>query len=272
MAETLISREREFYYDFLGVRTRTRYVQLPQWVEGHIFGITRPDERFLHAREEWLGMLNAVANARGRFVAIELGAGWGPWLVASYAAARRCGIRDIKLVGVEGLSEHVDMMRQHFIDNGIRPEKHVIHHAVVGTEDGTAWFPVVKDAVVDWGARATFSDTPPTNAIPIACISLPTLLAPFDHVDLIHCDIQGEERTVLPAAIDVLTPRVGRLIVGTHGPDIHAELIKFFREAGWVLEFEGAQTPTDDGTLVFANPRARPPRTLIRRLRHRLRL
>ena len=120
---------------------------LPQWAERHIFGFAQSNERFLHSREEWLGCLNAVAAARGQIVAVELGAGWGPWLVAAYAAARRRGIRNIKLVGVEGLPEHVEMMRQHFIDNGIRPGDHTLYQAVVGTRDGTAWFPIVEDAV-----------------------------------------------------------------------------------------------------------------------------
>ncbi len=52
-------------------------------------------------------MLSSVLEAKDRLVAFELGAGWGPRLVTAAVAARRRGIRDIQLVGVEGSAEHV---------------------------------------------------------------------------------------------------------------------------------------------------------------------
>src|ERR1041384_2248518 len=122
MIANWLRREPGFFYDFLGVRTRVSYLLLPEWADGHIFGIPHPGERFLHSRAEWFGLLRAVDEASDRLVAAELGAGWGPWLVAAHAAARQKGIGEVHLIGVESSVDHAEMMRQHFVDNGIDPK------------------------------------------------------------------------------------------------------------------------------------------------------
>lgn len=254
--------EPEFYYDFLGVRTRIRYVPVPEWVSGHIFGHPDPDPKthFLHTHAEWIGALRAILEAKDKLVAIELGAGWGPWVVAAYKAALLRGIANIKLVGVEGLFEHVEMMRQHCDDNGLTPEHRVLIYGVVGVEDGTAYFPIVPNPIADWGAHAAFVDTQPPNTTAVRCISLPTLLSWFDCVDLIHCDIQGAEAHVFPAAIDDLNRKVRRVVIGTHSPDIHQILIDAFGAAGWRAEALASGPLNEhgyheDGTQVWRNPR-----------------
>src|SRR5438270_860236 len=106
-------------------------------------------------REEWLGLLSAVEEASDTMVAVELGAGWGPWLVAAHVAARQRGIHDIHLIGVEACKEHADWMRQHFIDNDIEPDRHNLIYGAIGPEDGTAWFPMI-DPLTNWGQSAHF--------------------------------------------------------------------------------------------------------------------
>ena len=80
----------------------------------------------------------------------------GPWLVTAAVTARRRGIRDIQLVGVEGSAEHVAFMHQHLVDDDLSPEAHKIIHGVVGQKDGIAHFPLLSDASVEWGAEAKF--------------------------------------------------------------------------------------------------------------------
>lgn len=252
--------EAEFYYDFLGVRTRLRYLWLPDWVSGHTFGHPESEKHFLHSHAEWLGTLRAVLEAKDKLVAIELGAGWGPWLVAAYRAALARGLVNIKCVGIEGMIEHVEMLRQHCDDNGLTPENRVLIHGIVGVEDGTAYFPVSSDPRADWGAQAAFDDTQPPNTTAVRCISLRTLLSWFDRVDLIHCDIQGAEVNVVPAAMNDLNRKVRRVVIGTHSHDIDRTLIEAFRAAGWQDE---ALVPGplnehgyhEDGTQVWRNPR-----------------
>ena len=252
MIANWLRREPGFFYDFLGVRTRVSYLLLPEWADGHIFGIPHPGERFLHSRAEWFGLLGAVDEASDRLVAAELGAGWGPWLVAAHAAARQKGIGEVHLIGVESSVDHAEMMRQHFADNGIDPKAHTILHAAAAPSDGTAWFPPI-DPVVNWGQPAHFM---PTAGMPsLSAVSLPTLLRDHLHVDFIHCDIQGSEGEVLPAAIDTLDEKVRRIVVGTHAPEVHDALLALFRAHGWTLEDQEDWSATDDGTQVWRNPK-----------------
>jgi FkbM family methyltransferase len=249
----LFHRTPEFYYDFLGVRTRVSYVPLPTWAEGHLFGIPEAGKPFLHTREEWIGLLTAIKEADKRMVVVELGAGWGPWLVAAHAAARHRGIYDIHLIGVEGSKEHVGSMRQHFIDNGIDPESQTLIHGAVGPRDGTAWFPDIEPRT-NWGQPAHYHPTPNMNTLD--CLSLPTLLQNHPRVDFNHCDIQGGESEVLSAAIDTLDAKVRRIVVATHSPGHDETMLALFRARGWTLEAkEDWVVPERDGTQVWSNPR-----------------
>ena len=224
-----------------------------------------------------------MLEARSRFVAVELGAGWGPWLVASARAAQLRGITDIHLAGVEGASGHYKFLLQHFRDNGFDPAKHNLLHAVVGVEDGVAHFPKLDVPSADWGAEASYGAGSRPEGHPtsegtsqaletfdeVPCISITTLLATLPPVDLLHCDVQGAEGEVLPAAIEVLSQRVRRVIVGTHGRAIEDRLMASFGANGWILEHEspcrlnqsptGIMALTGDGTQVWRNARLAAP-------------
>ncbi len=276
-----------FYHDFLGVRTRLSYVNtVPAHFSGHVFGYPGPQTFSLHSQAEWIGVLRSVLEAKERLVAFELGAGWGPWLVTAAVAARRRGIRDIRLVGVEGSTEHVAFMRQHLVDNDLSPEAHKIIHGVVGQKDGIALFPLLSDASVEWGAEAKFEQetssqhfyerasqylpwtkqkSKPMNTVP--CISLATLLADFDRVDIIHCDVQGAEADVISAAMSEMATTVRRIVVGTHSRMIEHRLFETFLGSGWRLEMEascvfqiidGRPYLLNDGEQVWTNPRLDP--------------
>ena len=80
-----------------------------------------------------------------------------------------------------------------------------------------------------------------------------------------HCDVQGAEGDVLTAAADVLSSRVRRIVVGTHGRAIEDRLMASFAAHGWLLEHEspcrftqgpsGAMQLVADGTQVWRNAR-----------------
>lgn len=205
-----------------------------------------------------------MLEARSRFVAVELGAGWGPWLVASAKAAQRAGIQDIHLAGVEGASSHYEFMLQHFRDNGFDPEAHLLFHAVAGVQDGVASFPKLDHPSANWGAEASYDKhEAPEQFETVQSISIKTLLGKLPQVDLLHCDIQGAEGDVLTSAMDVLTDRVSRIVVGTHGRGIEARLMECFGTKKWVLEHEsscrfiqddtGALQLVADGVQVWRN-------------------
>ena len=259
-----------FFTDFIGTRTRCSF--LPRDYAGASGIVEGPPgtERFgVHEAAEWEGALRSVLEARFRFVAVELGAGWGPWLVAGALAAQRLGIREIHLAGVEAASSHYGFMLQHFRDNGIDPAAHLLLHAAAGAQDGVARFPKLDAPSEVWGGQASYGEgAAPEGFDEVPSVSVATLLSKLPMVDLLHSDVQGAEGDVLTAAGDALSERVRRIVVGTHGRGIESRLMEFFGTTNWVLEHETpcriAQGPTGsldlaaDGVQVWRNARLSP--------------
>lgn len=260
------------FRNFVGAETRLSFLHPSlAWKGGQVEGITRPSAPGLHGLAEWIGSLRSVLEARDRMVVMELGAGWAPWLVSCALAAQRRGVADIKLIGVEGSEEHYAYMRQHFLDNGLDPDAHELHHAVVGAEDGVAHFPKLIDPVLDYGAHAAFDDAEQGAAAErgeleeVRCLSLTGLLEKAGRVDLMHMDIQGHEKAVLEAAMDSMDRYVHRAIIGTHSRVIDGALLDLFSTHGWRLEYEkparliqredGGLHFIDDGEQVWLNPK-----------------
>jgi hypothetical protein len=145
--------EPGFIVDFLGTRIRTTSLwKEARTLDGQLLGLPIPAD--FHAEAiEWLGLLKAVSGASGQYVAMELGAGFGPWLIAGAVAARLRGINDIRLCAVEGDPTHFQFLRQHFTDNGFEPDRHALFEAAVGTKAGVVQWPIVEDASEAWGCR-----------------------------------------------------------------------------------------------------------------------
>src|SRR5260370_733729 len=166
-----------YFIDFLGVKTRTGYIsELPK-EGGRVEGYPIPSS--FHATSiEWAGVLRAVLEAEKEIVAVELGAGWAPWLVTVARAAAIRGIESVRLIGVEGCEAHCAYMATHFADNGIDPRDHTLLHGVVGTKDGMAEFPHVADPSAGYGAQAILEkDQDPKIDISHRTARLPRRLA-----------------------------------------------------------------------------------------------
>jgi FkbM family methyltransferase len=255
------------FRDFIGTTTRCSFLP-PQYLT--LSGTVQhppmaPYSPVLHGAPEWVATLRSVIEATDRLVVLELGAGWAPWLVAAAKAAQRQGIPNFELVGVEGSLDHVAFMTQHFRDNGLNPDAHRLIHGVVGAADGIAQFPKLADPQINYGAEARFHGVEAESETEeVRCLSLETLLTSMPIVDLVHCDIQGAEGVVLPAARDTVSSRVRRIVIGTHSRRIEDDLMELFGDLGWWLEHEsacrrlqhssGKLTLYEDGTQVWRNP------------------
>jgi FkbM family methyltransferase len=265
--------EAGFIVDFLGVRTRATSL----WPDARALAgnvIKAPVPGDFHAETiEWLGLLKSVKAARDKYVAIELGAGFGPWAIAGGTAARSRGIRTIKLYAVEGDPQHFRFLRQHFEDNGFNPNEHVLLEAVVGVEAGVAQWPLMEDTSAEWGSRPiledgdylgrTFESTQNVTVIPMA-----DLIRREQHWDLVHIDVQGHEVEICRSCLNDLNERVSWIVVGTHSRKLDGDMLELLCRADWELEHE---KPTKfryyrnpktlegmtlaDGTQVWKNPR-----------------
>lgn len=255
--------------DFMGVATRTDFIK----GLGHLGGTREefPYPSSFHAEAiEWSGLAKAVARADASkdFVAIELGAGWGPWLVAAHHGAKARGFKKIRLLGIEADAGHFEFMHQHFLDNGVNPQEHQLLQGAVAVADGFAHFPVITDPSADWGAKAEFHkpdakhSAPPKNFTQVQCYSLTGLLRRFDHVSYLHCDIQGHEFEVLSSCLDLLKAKVQTMVIGTHSRLIEGQLLDALPPRGWTLASEkpckfilpnGKPVLYLDGTQVWLN-------------------
>ena len=127
------------------------------------------------------------------------------------------GIETIRTTGVEGDAGHVTHMHQNFAVNGLKAEEGRVGFGVVGANDGHALFPKAIDASRVYGGAAAHEDhtegrqffdlfvtghgAEVEDVERVPCFSLKTLMSEAHYVDLIHCDIQGEEARLLTSAI-----------------------------------------------------------------------
>ena len=248
-----------FQYDFLGVKTDPRFrPQIRPDPPGPLkTGYPAPYAGYF----ELAFVLESLAEAAcaDRFTILELGAGYGPWMVTAHRARELTSAKPINLVGVEMVPRHYEWMHVHLTNNGIDPGRHRLIHAAVSDVDGEALYLPEENPWLDYGqslirrrrleaegeapipaepARTTARDAETHGPVRVPAIELARLLRDQQRVDLMHADIQGEERRALPAAIDELNLRVHRLIVATHSNRIHRELRRLLAEAGWRIVFD----------------------------------
>ncbi len=268
-----------FIVDFLGARTRVSslYDAVAPFA-GSVQG--PPLQGDYHAEAvEWIGLLKSARSARDKFVAMEWGAGWAPWLVAGATAARVKGITDFKLYGIEADPHHFDAMTQHFVDNDLPPDEHVLLKAAVGTSADTARWPKELDAKNAWGARPVrigsgegvdqdYLNGRIQEFIDVEVLAAAGLLEREPRWDMLHIDIQGWEGEVCRSCIELISERVKWVIIGVHSRLLDGDLMRLFHGAGFILEHEkptrfryarGMGTfesmVTGDGTQVWRNPR-----------------
>jgi FkbM family methyltransferase len=269
--------ERGFVIDCVGSRTRVAslWPELRERLDGQVTQAPVPGDWHAEAIE-WIGLLKAVRAARGSWVSMELGAGFGPWVVAGGVAARTRGVEDIRLTAVEADPLHCALLRTHFEDNGFAPDEHCVMRAAVGVNNGSAEWPDVDES-----SRSDAYAFRPITAggddymgrefkrITVPVIAMQDLVKAEAHWNLVHIDVQGHEFAICESAIVVLNERVDWVIIGSHSRLIEGQLIELFASHGWHLEHEKpcrfdfrphppsleAMT-TQDGTQVWRNPRA----------------
>ena len=264
--------------NFLGVQTREAYTTfLQQHTEPRHIATNYPPpcEDLL----EYIDVLEAVLAARDQFIMIELGAGYGRWLVNAAAAARIANDIPCHFIGVEAEPTHFQWMRDHFRMNGLEPGQHRLLNAAVAPEDGDAQF--VAGRAADWYAQALATDDfvdrlrasgdldensdDQLEVTTVPAISLKSLLREIKHpIDLLDIDIQGAELEVLDAARPLLNTHLRRVHIGTHGEVIERDLRAMFNGLGWqpVHDYgclQRCETPWgsidfEDGVQSWINP------------------
>lgn len=248
----------EYYTDGFGVKTLFECVP---FVKPGSLNIGRlelpvPDDGFHAEAIEYIAVTDALHRFLGgkSFCAVEIGAGWGPWIAVAGVIGRQQGIEQLKLVGVEASSQRFPLMRRHLEANDLRPTGIEgedaqcgtvftrLFNGAIWTHDGVIWFP--ETDVADMGAAATTADESTDyrgaelNHKSVACKRLDTLLQDLGVVDFMHIDIQGAEFELLQDQIDWLSANVKTLMIATHSRSIEGKLIDLLFSKGWQLHRE----------------------------------
>ena len=250
---------------------------------------------------EFVDWLISAREAKDDYVAVSLGAAYGAQLVGAWKALQLVNPLPSLLIAVEAVPDNCRWIATHMRDNGIAPEDHVIIQAAVGPDNEVVLFPV--GAPGSGRNNAMMTNAPLSRAIYaqvlsrpehaaritrnllmrnttglvrdlgdgasgevkfVSAVTLGDILGPLHRVDFLEVDIQQSEGEAIPPFIGLLTRKVRRVHIGTHGEKIHGQLRALFARAGWDIVFDyapdtlhqtelGAFT-TSDGILTARNP------------------
>ena len=219
---------------------------------------------------EWGAALRAVDLSGPSFTMIELGCGWGCWMLNTGTPARRTG-RAVHVIGVEGDAGHVAFAEAGLAENGFHQNEATLFTGIASGNSGIALFPLQETAGASWGLQPVIGAgeaqtqellaTGRYSALPM--ISLAELAAPHERIDLLHIDIQGAEADLIEDCLDVLSSKIAYVLIGTHSREVEGRLFEIMLGAGWVLDIErpafltlaGARPEvTVDGVQAWRNP------------------
>ena len=205
-----------------------------------------PDSEYF----EWIDVLEAVTRAAGRFTMLELGAGYGRWIVNAAVALRSFSGLPHRLIAVEAEPTHFRWLELHCRDNDVDAS---LIQAAVAPQRGKVAFAVGRPAA--WYGQAIADGTwSPERAEEVEAVTLSDLLEPLERADLVHCDIQGAEATVFKEAAADVDAKVKRVHVGTHGLEVERRLRDVFSSLGWekVNDYAcGSSVETPWGQMTF---------------------
>ena len=201
---------------------------------------------------EYIDLLEAVDRARdGRFVMVEVGAGYGRWMLnAAYAARRHKSntYSSIDLIGFEFDPDRakslVMLMRESGIESYRLVEKVVVASEVhmqgifidcaVHKTDSSKFGGMIIDPKLDLlSGRTPMAATEWMGIEKMASCDLEHELMDFKVVDYMSFDVQNAEISIIPSYIDYLTRHVKMVHCGTHSRLADATVADCFVSAGW---------------------------------------
>ena len=261
--------------DFLGVFSDGNFIwnAVGPFGGGHV-STSRPT--VANYGEGWFEVadwLVSAQEARGRYVAVSLGASFGYQLVGAWKALQLLNPLPSLLVGVEPVPENCARTRSHMATNGIEPDDHWIIQAVVAADNEPVLFPVgapgagcnsgietnaapFRRTTIDLLRRDGASERVLENILLhnstgivrelgpglsgeikfVSAVTLRNVLAPLDRVDLLETDIQRSEGEIFSPAMEVV--KVRRVHIGTRGSDVHNMLRALFAGVDWEIVFD----------------------------------
>ena len=226
---------------------------------------------------EWGAVLRSVDLARARgttYTIMELGAGWGCWILNAGAAAKQKGL-SIHTIAIEADLSMIELMTYVQNINGRTQAEFTVFRGAASAEDGLAVWPLESAKHAGGGAisyglegRYGLSESEFTKLInsgqfeALPMVSLRKAAGGERRIDLLHIDVQGAEVNVITAAsMPFLKQNVAYIFVGGHSRLAEGIMHQRLAEAGWILEVDraaifapGTTTILVDGAQGWRNP------------------
>lgn len=262
------------YTNWLGLKTDLVHFPSRQELSGKVVpDVPLGDDGVYGGWAEYASLLTAIeaAPSKERFAAVELGAGWGPWISAIGVVCKRQGFKRISLRGVEAHEGKCALMREHLTNNDLDKLDCSVIHGAAWKEDTTVRFSAMAQA--DHGGAATAEKTSQDyrghvgEFVEVPAYSLPTICKGLDVIDYMHWDVQGAELPLAESSEEFLNKRVRYLFIGTHSRPIEGRLLEIFFKRKWELLYQhpchfvyDLRVPTlegmgrTDGEMYFKNP------------------
>ena len=254
--------------NFLGVRVPIEVMAFLR-DKGGTLDIVPIPANFHADMAEWAGALRATEIARNSFTMIELGCGWGCWMVNTGVAARRKGLKT-HMIGIEGDSLHLDYARRTFAVNEFGSIEYTLHRGIAAASPGYALFPRHVGEDDHWGSEPLFGVSKSERDAALASgryeslpmVPLADVIGQWARIDLLHMDIQGGEADLVARTLPLLREKVAYIVIGTHSRALEGRILDTLLSAGWVLEIErpaifqivnGKPQTTVDGVQAWRN-------------------
>ncbi|MDE2116249.1 MAG: FkbM family methyltransferase, partial [Hyphomicrobiales bacterium] len=194
---------------------------------------------------EWAAALRAVELSGDTFRVVELGCGWGCWMLNTGCAARSLG-KKVHLIGIEGDKDHVAMAVKSMSVNNFTEDQFKIYHGIAANESGVALFPIADDAAIQWGSAPLLGVDPAARRaavktgkyIELPVVGIQKIANEVGAIDLLHIDIQGGEFDFVSSSMHALKQHVAYILIGTHSRQIEGRIMELMLAEGWRLEIE----------------------------------
>jgi FkbM family methyltransferase len=243
--------------DYVGAQFRCEWGALSHLPAISQFAVPRPvfDEEYF----EFVDVLESVRDSNEAYVMMELGAGFGRWGIRAGLAARRRGIRDVNLLFVEGLPKHVRWLNEALALNDLTSVSTVVPKAIAYTGGPVEFMIESENDGSDWfgqGIAFPGADGVGYRTQLVESTTFEQIAAPYNRIDLVDMDLQKAERELVVNSMETLTAKVRRVHIGTHLPEIEAEIRVAFERAGWrkIWDFAcGRENETPFGPIRFVD-------------------
>jgi len=253
----------DYYVDWMGIRTR---ISMLPWAPIDLAGTTStalpiPDDSYRSEASEYAALALATNRAVDSLCIVEVGAGWGPWVVAGLVVAKRKGLRG-RGIAIEANLEHAMWAITHAYDNGIEAElitgtpdniidalhastaEMQVIHAAGWVENTYLSFPEVSSE--DMGVAVCTMDDTGTDYrgahlphIEVPAVALNQVFSAVNmRIDLLHIDVQGVEFELTSHEADSIQKHAVTMAIGTHSRLAEGQLQQFFLARGWGLRFD----------------------------------